>query len=275
MKLAYSDPSEIRERANLTPSSVAKDIFFCATSMGHFIADSKYFVLRSQLPSLLIVYTISGNGALTYQDKEFKTKAKDLFIIDCNQFQHYRTFENLWDFYYIHVVGENAFKFYNLIVQNKGIIFNVSFDFIKTWYEIYRLTSGTGIENEAKISFSLHGLFNSMLADNKEIKSFIDTEKLIQQYYKEHITIGDMAKAECMSKFHFCHSFKKYYGIPPYEYLINYRIDMAKKLLIDNKSSLNDITEQCGFDSVSNFINSFKRVVGVTPGVYKKHGSDL
>ena len=63
--------------------------------------------------------------------------------------------------------------------------------------------------------------------------------------------------------------FKESLGITIYRYLTNYRIEVAKKLLMSDLS----VTEVCyrtGFGDCSNFISTFKRLTAYTPHQYKK-----
>ena len=58
-------------------------------------------------------------------------------------------------------------------------------------------------------------------------------------------------------------------GQSPVEYLMNYRISMAKKLLEETNCSVTDIALRCGFSSNSYFGKIFREKCEETPGQYR------
>ena len=97
---------------------------------------------------------------------------------------------------------------------------------------------------------------------------------LILQSTKK-ITIDDMAKVACISKYHFSRLFKESTGQSPYKYLSQYRIDKAKDLLISTNLSVNEIALRVGFDDMSSFIYLFKQHMHVSPLQFRKHYDNL
>ena len=63
-------------------------------------------------------------------------------------------------------------------------------------------------------------------------------------------------------------SFRKRYGVKPSEYLLKLRIDKATEMLVRTSLSVSEIGAQCGFLNTGMFIRSFKRIHGITPGMY-------
>lgn len=54
-----------------------------------------------------------------------------------------------------------------------------------------------------------------------------------------------------------------------HQYILQRRIYEAKKMLIDTKISINDLAQQVGFSTASNFIRCFKKYVNMTPKQYR------
>lgn len=52
-------------------------------------------------------------------------------------------------------------------------------------------------------------------------------------------------------------------------YILDERVELAKKLLSSSVVTINGVSEQCGFSSTSYFHKQFKRVTGMTPKQYK------
>ena len=91
----------------------------------------------------------------------------------------------------------------------------------------------------------------------------------IQAHLAEDLSLDAMATEIGMSRFYFCRLFKKSTGITPYQYLIKCRLDKAKSLLLSRKLSVADVALQVGFSNQSHFTKHFKRLMGVTPKVYR------
>lgn len=94
--------------------------------------------------------------------------------------------------------------------------------------------------------------------------------ELMRHRLAESLPIEELAGAAGLSPFHFARQFKAATGYPPHEYLIRLRIDRARELLEKNGRTLTmaAIAHDCGFADQSHLARHFKRVLGVTPGVF-------
>jgi AraC-like DNA-binding protein len=96
-------------------------------------------------------------------------------------------------------------------------------------------------------------------------------------YINEHITENIGIEAVCseiyMSKYHFCREFKKKIGMTVMEYILKTRITMAKELLCEGRMSVTEISEACGFSSISYFSRVFKNETNLTPLQYKRENT--
>ena len=70
-----------------------------------------------------------------------------------------------------------------------------------------------------------------------------------------------------MSPYYFSRLFKQSTGLSPYQYIIQSRVDRAKRLL-DQGLAIADIAYSVGFASQSHLNRHFKRLVGVTPKAF-------
>lgn len=108
-------------------------------------------------------------------------------------------------------------------------------------------------------------LYSKEYLTNKVIagKQFIDL------HYMGSINIDAVSTVCCISKFHFIRLFKKYYGLTPYQYLTEIRIAKAKQLLQQN-TSVAEISFMLGFDCISSLSELFKKFTGITPTQFRK-----
>jgi len=73
-----------------------------------------------------------------------------------------------------------------------------------------------------------------------------------------------------ISKYYFCRKFKENIGMTVMEYILKTRIVMAKNMLLKEDISVTEISNKCGFSSLSYFSRIFKKETGVTPLKYRK-----
>ena len=85
----------------------------------------------------------------------------------------------------------------------------------------------------------------------------------------EPIKVTDIAKLVDISQYYFCRLFHDSTGVTPYQYVIRQRVTKTKDLLKNSKLPLVDIALECGFSSQSQMTQHFRKLVGVTPKVYR------
>ncbi len=81
-------------------------------------------------------------------------------------------------------------------------------------------------------------------------------------------TVPALAKLAALSRSAFFDRFNRAVGVAPMEYLLNWRMAMAKRLLMQNEASVAEVAERVGYRSASAFSVAFARVVGVPPTRY-------
>lgn len=119
------------------------------------------------------------------------------------------------------------------------------------------------------------------LINVKALSNFVfekfEIEKVLEfmhQKFGEKLTVGKMAKIAKMSESHFIRCFKKETGVSPMEYLIEIRLNKAKKLLVSETKSITEISLMCGYNSASHFSTSFIKHNKVSPSDYKRSYSN-
>ena len=84
----------------------------------------------------------------------------------------------------------------------------------------------------------------------------------IHSNYQQQITIDEMARAACLSKYHFIRLFHTLEGVTPYRYLQQKRVAAAQRLLSTTDMTHVEIAEQVGFDHRSTMFRHMRRVTG-------------
>ena len=130
--------------------------------------------------------------------------------------------------------------------------------------------------SEARFSQLIHRLLCLLLLD-ETTESTAGGDRIAQaiRYMNRHlfepIGVQDAAAAVSLSPSHFSRQFKARTGYSPYEYIVLRRIDKAKYMLASTELSVKEIAYATGYNSEENFIHSFRKNVGVAPGIFRKY----
>lgn len=91
----------------------------------------------------------------------------------------------------------------------------------------------------------------------------------VAENYSHDIRLSQLAEVAGMSSFHFAREFKRTTGTTPHQYLIKFRVERAKALLVEGEMPLIEVGLQSGFSHQSHFTRLFRRLTGTTPQSYR------
>lgn len=92
----------------------------------------------------------------------------------------------------------------------------------------------------------------------------------IQQHFSENLSINDLAEQVHMAPSYLSQSFRKVAGVSPHRYILTRRIEAARSLLEGTGLSISAIAHETGFSSQSHLTTTFSKLMGMTPGSYRK-----
>lgn len=86
----------------------------------------------------------------------------------------------------------------------------------------------------------------------------------------ESLTLEDIAAVVNRSPSHFARQFRNHVGVPPYQYLLNLRLEKAREMLEGTRLSIAEIAFECGFSHQEHLTRLFRRQFDTTPAAYRK-----
>jgi AraC family transcriptional regulator len=95
----------------------------------------------------------------------------------------------------------------------------------------------------------------------------------IEAHYAEDIRLNILAGVAGLSTHYFSGAFRASTGLPPYRYLIDRRLEIAKELLLTTNLSVYDIAFDVGFKNHSHFTVNFRRMFDMTPSRFRQEQS--
>jgi len=122
----------------------------------------------------------------------------------------------------------------------------------------------------------LHNVLKSTLEvlyekpPKRDLELIDKVKKIIEKEYASHLTLNSISERVFFSSIHINNLFKKEVGLTISEYLVKYRIDIAKKMLQNPDRKIYAVAKAVGYKNQSYFKLLFKQATGYTPTEYKK-----
>lgn len=108
-----------------------------------------------------------------------------------------------------------------------------------------------------------------VLRDPSENALVSEIESYLLQRVYERVSLEDISAYLHFGKSHLCDMFKKGTGHTIMQYHMRLKIDEAKRLLKENKMTVNKISERLGFETPAYFSRAFSKQVGMSPRAYR------
>ena len=108
------------------------------------------------------------------------------------------------------------------------------------------------------------------VATREEIlkRLFLSTD-YICSFYDQSLSLEELAKISCLSKFHFLRLFRHVFGKTPHQFITDIRIDKAMKLLSNPQTEIKQVAKQVGFQNASTFSRLFYNRLKIYPSQFR------
>lgn len=115
------------------------------------------------------------------------------------------------------------------------------------------------------------GHFSQISLESTKLTAAVkDSITYIQNHFNCELTTGIISKYVHYNEYYFMREFKKYTGKTIVEYITEYRLGKAKKLLRQSELTIEEIAFQVGFSSTSYFSHKFREMFFITPSDFRK-----
>jgi AraC-like DNA-binding protein/ligand-binding sensor protein len=169
----------------------------------------------------------------------------------------------------------NAKRFQNIVTRLKQLGIKADFRLLKDTYFNSRVVSPDSYH-------AVVGLLETAVAHLNTIADQIAMERCNQDplvikrakayvasHLSDRIKLCDIAHALNVSLFHFCRTFKQATGQTFVQYLSRVRVDRAKMLLRSNGLRISEIAYEVGFQTLTHFNRTFRKLAGCSPSEYR------
>lgn len=274
------------ERYFFTPSSLAKELFYYPTRLGHYFCSSRYsFNHRSEIAlqgdhnqNIMLFFVHDGAMELTLNGTPAIAGAGQIVLFDCREPYSYAASDGL-EFTWLLFNGLNARAFYQKILQARGrrAFSPAAPAEIAQMLDSLRSACAEDARlSEARCSQLIPQAAVSAPAgrdhrEHRRRRSYCTGHPLYEPAFVRADRRAGRGSSRQPEPSHFSRQFKARTGYSPYEYIVLRRIDKAKYMLASTELSVKEIAYATGYNSEENFIHSFRKNVGVAPGIFRKY----
>lgn len=256
------------------------------TDIGYYPQARHHFRERpSGSNQFILIYCVEGKGEIRINETSNLVQADHFFIIPAGISHAYHSDEqNPWSIYWIHFSGLKSRNYSRFACQplaiERGKTSRIS-DRVDLFSEIFRnLDRGFGIETLEYVNLCLPHLLASFthLSHFRLIKESGEKDPVAQSinFMLEHLTqklkLEEIAAGIGLSASHYSRLFVNRTGHSPIDYFIQLKIQRACRLLDNSGWMIADVAREIGFDDQFYFSRVFRKVMGMSPGEYRKRG---
>ncbi len=158
-------------------------------------------------------------------------------------------------------------------LEELGITYEAVFD--NTFFEKYReynacgTTDGMADYLKQDIATLIHYMSANRNNKNKELITTIN--QYIQVHYKEDLTLNSIARVVYLTPAYISSFYKENTGENISNYIMQVRMENAKRLLATTDLKVNDIAAEVGYTNTRSFLRAFKNYTGLTTGEFRSN----
>ncbi len=232
-----------------------------------------HFYGPGKRPYWLLHYVVSGKGIFVSDEKTYKVSASQCFIVRPEEKVFYQSDEHEpWHYIWIGFSADLDMpsRMHEHVLSAPGLS-TIFYDVINA----KNMNNGQAEFLSAK-AWEIVAYFSE--ADTNTVSRIEDyaerAKTCIEADYMNGITVTEIAKMLNLERSYFSTIFKKSVGVSPQQYLNEFRLTKAAKLLINLRFSVSEAAYATGYTDIVNFSRMFKKQFGMSPNEYKKSKSN-
>lgn len=241
------------------------------------VATPKWSKSRFPYPHHRLYYVLDGEATLKLNDSVHILKPGYIYLIPAFSMVETICHDHM-DHYYIH------FRLHQRDIIDVFQLYEPNFEVLAMpEAEAYFKQIEAHYENDGPYSSMIAAsafyallapFFKNCVRPSSEIMRFDPVLNYIEHNLDSKLSSKELASIIDLDPVYFANLFSKTFLMPPSQYVIKKRLELAQTLLITSSMKVKDIAAKAGIDNPMYFSKLFKEKIGLTPGAYRKHHSD-
>ena len=222
-----------------------------------------------------LIYVIKGHVDCSISGQNYTLNEHDFGLILPYEIHGYQPFENTE--YWVAVFSEDYIhSFYRKIekVKSSSFKFNCPRDIEGLFLKYFININKTSLYIKKSFLYAICDIFINSVTLNKEHSLGIDNMHIIVDYvssnFSKNIQLSDLTKVLGYDYSYVSRMFHSIFHMSFQDFLNNYRLDAALRLLEESDKKIMNIAIESGFQSVRSFNNCFYKTLSITPSEYRK-----
>lgn len=226
-------------------------------------------------------YIVKGEGKVFLEGKTVHLKRGAAFIIFPMQKNRYTASEvNPWTYRWIGFTGKAAKEILKQFgIDEKNLVMEQQYsleieDLFKESYQVLKLQEPGFQAKSASILIDIfwklsHTRRKRPIMKAKQIDYIKTAKQFIENHYMTSINVSKIADYLGIHRSHLARLFRESESTSLQVYLMNYRVEKAKDLLIHNDDAIAEVAASVGYEHYFTFEKRFKEITGTTPTEFR------
>ena len=225
--------------------------------VGETVCDGKYRISRSCSDLNSLEYIVDGAGTLEINGQVLYPKAGDVFLLtEGSRHTYYAVADCLLRTY----LPRDTYLFHGCYVE-------------KAFARLFSLGFNNQDQDKAQIAmapvlFSLvQSIYDRQITAEYDLADRIKRE--IENRATMHLDLEELCRTLNYSKNHIINRFSAKFGVTPYQYYKNCRLQIAKDYLINTQMTVSEIADALSYTDAQYFSYAFKQGTGCSPSRFR------
>ena len=231
----------------------------------------------------IVHFVISGKGRYTVNDTTHHLAEGDFFLIRPNELVDYEAdVQDPWEYYWIgfsgtkvkeilHTNGIGAKDYIGQVGAQKELQGKFAYFMESDFFDDAKKLANQALFYDIFSFFKIHNENMEMGVRISRTKKYSEAFLLYvgNNYYREDLTIEEIAKSMYLHPAYFSQVIKEELGLTALKYLNLYRMNKASQLLKTTELSVEQIASAVGYQNRHSFTRAFKNRFQISPTQYK------
>lgn len=234
-----------------------------------------YHITRTNADTFVIEYVTDGTGYVLADGKmNYVGKDTVYLLMAGEKHDYYADSEDPFNKIFLNISGE----FCKQLILAYGLSGKHFFDGSGLKHAFEKIVEVISSEMpDSEMQTVLQGIFVEIIsklsvtvAENKHSEEALKLKNYLDSNISRLVSAGELAKTIFRSQDYCQKLFSREFGITPYAYQLERKIQTAKSLLADTDLSVGEIAEKLGYTDIHYFSNLFQKKCGCRPTEYRK-----